>query len=254
MKTLSSSGSDIQSSLKAAKTCLQVSHNTANQIFGGIKALTIYLAVILSLALVCTTIYTVKVLPQFDAMFDSMGAELPLFTQTVLGISEFLTLWWWLLFPLVFFMIYQLFKLGNNIAALEPTGMSLRFIPGGYKLTRLHFKYLLVNYTYILITGGMKSREAFYSALKLIEDKPTDESLKNVQKNGFMEDICVAEELDTLGPEIEHAFHNVEHEYMDVLGKIREKVMLTLQITVAAVVGAIVVAMYLPIFQMGHVV
>jgi hypothetical protein len=151
-------------------------------------------------------------------------------------------------------MVYQLFKLGNKIATLEPTGTGLKLVPGAYRLTRLHFKYLIVNYTHILISGGMKSTDAFFNALRLIEDKPLDSSLKKVERNGLFKDILIAKELDTLGPEIEHAFNSIEYEYFGELGRFREKIMLALQLTVAVIVGALVIAMYLPIFQLGQVV
>jgi len=59
------------------------------------KALTYPIAV-LCVALICTGILLVKVVPQFAETFSGFGAELPAFTLFVLGISESLQKTWYI--------------------------------------------------------------------------------------------------------------------------------------------------------------
>ena len=58
------------------------------------KALTYPTAVIL-VGIIVSAILLVKVVPQFESVFNGFGAELPAFTQFVIGLSEFAQEWWW---------------------------------------------------------------------------------------------------------------------------------------------------------------
>ena len=57
------------------------------------KAMT-YPAAVLVVAFVVSGILLIKVVPQFEVVFQGFGAELPAFTQFVIGISEFTQQWW----------------------------------------------------------------------------------------------------------------------------------------------------------------
>jgi type IV pilus assembly protein PilC len=53
----------------------------------------VYPAIVLVMAVVTSVVLTVFVLPRFETFFDSLDAELPLATQILLSISEFLGNW-----------------------------------------------------------------------------------------------------------------------------------------------------------------
>jgi type IV pilus assembly protein PilC len=57
------------------------------------KAMNYPIAVVV-VAVIVTAILLIKVVPQFQDVFSSFGAELPAFTQFVIGISELLQEWW----------------------------------------------------------------------------------------------------------------------------------------------------------------
>src|SRR5690606_27091556 len=57
------------------------------------KAMTYPIAVIV-VAVVVTGILLIYVVPQFEQVFAGFGAELPAFTQMVIGLSEFVQAWW----------------------------------------------------------------------------------------------------------------------------------------------------------------
>lgn len=57
------------------------------------KAMTYPIAVVI-VALVVSAILLIKVVPQFQSVFANFGAELPAFTQMVIGLSETLQEWW----------------------------------------------------------------------------------------------------------------------------------------------------------------
>lgn len=59
-----------------------------------IKSAMNYPISVLVIAGIVTVILLIKVIPQFESMFSSFGGELPAFTQMVVGASEFMQAWW----------------------------------------------------------------------------------------------------------------------------------------------------------------
>jgi type IV pilus assembly protein PilC len=62
-----------------------------------VKGAMIYPVVILCVAGICVIVLLWKVIPVFSSMFDSVGMELPLPTKVVIALSHFLTTFWWAL-------------------------------------------------------------------------------------------------------------------------------------------------------------
>jgi type IV pilus assembly protein PilC len=62
-----------------------------------VKGAMIYPTVILCVAALCVVVLLWRVIPVFSAMFASVGMELPLPTQVVIGLSTFLNQYWWML-------------------------------------------------------------------------------------------------------------------------------------------------------------
>src|SRR5688572_24515696 len=62
-----------------------------------VKGAMTYPAVIMSVAGLAIVVLLVKVIPVFKDMFGSVGMELPLATRIVIGMSAFLTSYWWAL-------------------------------------------------------------------------------------------------------------------------------------------------------------
>lgn len=60
------------------------------------KAMT-YPAAVVLVAAVVTGILLVKVVPQFESVFSGFGAQLPAFTVMVIGLSEIMQQWWWVM-------------------------------------------------------------------------------------------------------------------------------------------------------------
>src|SRR5215467_13611126 len=60
-----------------------------------IKSAMVYPAVVLTVALGATCFMLIFIIPTFAKMFSDFGGELPLPTKIVLGLSHFLTSFWW---------------------------------------------------------------------------------------------------------------------------------------------------------------
>ncbi|RMU18125.1 type II secretion system F family protein, partial [Pseudomonas savastanoi] len=72
------------------------------------KAMT-YPAAVLIVAVIVSGILLIKVVPQFQSVFAGFGAELPMFTLMVIGLSEVIQQWW-IAIVVAFFASFFLFK------------------------------------------------------------------------------------------------------------------------------------------------
>ena len=66
-----------------------------------VKAAMIYPISVISIAMLVVYIILWKVIPVFGALFTSLGAELPLPTRIVVALSKFISRFWWLIVGLV---------------------------------------------------------------------------------------------------------------------------------------------------------
>lgn len=64
---------------------------------GKIKKAMFYPIAVLAVALIVSAVLLVFVVPQFEEVFKGFGAELPVFTQMIVSLSDFMISWWWLM-------------------------------------------------------------------------------------------------------------------------------------------------------------
>lgn len=64
---------------------------------GKIKKALFYPAMTIAVALIVSAVLLVFVVPQFEQVFSSFGADLPIFTQMIVAASRFMVSWWWLI-------------------------------------------------------------------------------------------------------------------------------------------------------------
>ncbi len=69
----------------------------ADALMRKVKGAMIYPAVISGVAVICVTVLLWKVIPVFEGMFASVNLELPLPTRVVVGLSRFVNGYWWAL-------------------------------------------------------------------------------------------------------------------------------------------------------------
>lgn len=60
-----------------------------------------YPAAVIVVAIVVTAILLIYVVPQFEALFQGFGADLPVFTRMVVDLSDFVQSWWWLILAIM---------------------------------------------------------------------------------------------------------------------------------------------------------
>jgi len=71
-----------------------------------VKSAMIYPAVIMSVAAIAITVLLIFVIPVFQNMFASVNMELPLPTRVVIGMSEFLIGYWWAIIGVIGALVF----------------------------------------------------------------------------------------------------------------------------------------------------
>lgn len=85
-----------------------------NALMKKVKATLSYPAVLLIVIIAVVIFLMVSIVPQFMTSFESFGAELPVITQFVIGMSDFITHAWYVLLPIFGIGILILFFLFKN--------------------------------------------------------------------------------------------------------------------------------------------
>lgn len=92
--------------LEKLASFIEKEHNTSSKI----KSALVYPVTVLIIAFFATFILMWKVVPQFVNTFVNMGIELPFTTRMVMGISDFVAEYWYivLMLPILLFILFQM--------------------------------------------------------------------------------------------------------------------------------------------------
>jgi type IV pilus assembly protein PilC len=237
------------------------------------KALKYPIAVIV-VAIIVTIILLVKVVPVFADLFNSFGAELPAFTQMVVNMSEWMQKWWWLL----------LFSIAGAVVGFSEA--KKRSKPFNDFLDRITLKLpIFGNIAYQAVvarfsrtlsttfaagvplidaldsTAGATNNVVFYNATQKIKgDVATGQQLQfsmrstNLFPSMAIQMVGIGEESGSLEEMLDKVATYYENEVdnaVDGLTSLMEPMIMAI---LGVLVGGLVIAMYLPIFQMGSVV
>ena len=234
------------------------------------KAMTYPLAVLL-VAVIVSAILLLKVVPQFEVMFQGFGAELPALTRGVIGLAEFLRHSGWLL-------------LGGLLAAALGVHQTQRRSPRfrDWLQTRwldlpvvgpLLRKSAVARYARTLSTtfaagvpllealnsvAGATGNRVFKQAVLVIrQDVCSGMQLHVAMRNsGVFPNLAI--QMTAIGEEsgaLDDMLGNVASYYEDEVETLVDHLTSLLEPLIMAVlgviVGGLVIAMYLPIFQLG---
>jgi type IV pilus assembly protein PilC len=241
---------------------------------GKIKKAMFYPIMVVAVALVVSGILLVFVVPQFEDVFKSFGAELPAFTQMVVNLSRFMVSWWWLIL---------LFVVAAIMAFIAAKKRSLAF---QHFLDRLVLRVPVIGQIMhnssiarfartlgVTFRAGVPLVEAldtvagatgnivYEGAVKRIRDDvavgyPVNVAMKQVNLFPHMviQMTAIGEEagaLDTMLFKVAEFYEQEVNNAVDALSSLLEPMIM---VFLGVVVGGMVVAMYLPIFKLASVV
>ena len=233
-----------------------------------------YPITVIIVALIVTIILMVKVVPVFQGLFGSFGAELPAFTQMVVNMSNWTQKYWFVL----------LLGIGIAITAfMEAKKRSKKFRDALDRIALklpifgdLVYKSIIARFSRTLSTtfaagvplidalestAGATNNVVFETAvLKIRDDVATGQQLQfamrmaNVFPSMAIQMVAIGEEsgsLDAMLDKVATHFENEVDNAVDGLTSMMEPLIMAI---LGVLVGGLVIAMYLPIFQMGSVV
>jgi type IV pilus assembly protein PilC len=237
------------------------------------KAMTYPIAVLV-VAMVVTVILLVKVVPQFEELFNGFGAELPAFTQFVIGISEWMQEWWFICVAIIALIIYA-FKEAKRRSPRFADKVDAYMLKMPIVGTILE-KSAIARFGRVLSTtfaagvplvdalnsvAGATGNAIFRDAvLKIRDDVSSGTQLQfSMKQTGVfpsmaVQMVAIGEEsgaLDTMLDKVATYFEEEVDNLVDNLASLMEPMIMSV---LGVLVGGLIVAMYLPIFQMGQAV
>ncbi|WP_024618759.1 type II secretion system F family protein [Pseudomonas kilonensis] len=237
------------------------------------KAMTYPTAVIL-VAAVVTGILLVKVVPQFESVFAGFGAQLPAFTLMVIGLSEFMQQWWWIVLGgLVGAFFGVKYALRRSERFRDWRDKWLLKLP---LIGTLLYKSAVARYARTLSTtfaAGVPLVEALDSVsgatgnvvfkravLRIKQDVSTGMQLNfSMRASGIFPNLAIqmtaiGEESGALDDMLDKVASFYEAEVDNLVDNLTSLMEPFIMVVLGVVVGGLVVAMYLPIFQLGSAI
>jgi type IV pilus assembly protein PilC len=234
-----------------------------------VKSAMIYPVAVISIACIVIAIILWKVIPVFAALFKGLGAELPMPTQIVIWLSNFIADFWWLITIVIVGTIYALRRyhetykgkrvLDGIVLKMPILGMLMR------KIAVARFCRTLSTLTAsgVPILDGLQItartsgnaivEDAIMATRKSVEEgKTISEPLADtdVFPSMVVQMIAVGEQtgaLDTMLSKIADFYEEEVDTAVAGLMKLLEPVLIAF---LGVAIGGIVIAMYMPMFTL----
>lgn len=237
------------------------------------KAMTYPIAVIV-VAIIVTGILLVKVVPQFAETFSSFGADLPAFTLFVLGLSDLAQAYWLqaLVGIIVAIFVFRKLKQSNKSFAVFLDKLILR-VP---IIGQIVYQSIIARFARTLSTtfaagvplidaldsvAGATGNAIYETATLKVRDEVSTGTQLNValrQTKMFpsmlLQMTTIGEEsgsLDEMLDKVATYYEEAVDNSVDSLTSLLEPMIMSV---LGILVGGLMIAMYLPIFQLGQVV
>ena len=239
-----------------------------------IKGALMYPCAIIAIAFIVTAVIMIWVVPAFKSVFSSFGANLPAPTLIVMGISDFVVKWWYIIFGSIFGALYFFFQSWRRSLKMQQfMDRVLLRLPVFGEVIR---KATIARWTRTLATmfaagvplvealdsvGGASGNNVYLEATKKIQTEvSTGTSLTvamqnaNVFPNMVTQMVSIGEEsgaLDGMLGKVADFYEEEVDEAVKTLSSLMEPMIM---VVLGVLIGGLVIAMYLPIFKLGSVV
>lgn len=238
---------------------------------GKIKKALFYPATVIVVAILVSAILLIFVVPQFEQTFASFGAELPAFTQMIVGASRFMVNWWWAILSITVAALFGfIFAYKRSEAMQHSMDRMLLKIP---VIGQIMHNAAIARFARTLATtfkAGVPLVEALESVAgatgNTVYERATlrirDDVAVGYQMNMAMKQVnlfphmviqmtSIGEEagaLDTMLFKVADFYEEEVNNAVDALSSLIEPLIM---IFIGIVVGGMVIGMYLPIFKIA---
>lgn len=236
-----------------------------------IKKAMIYPAAIMTVALGVSLILLIFVVPQFQKMFSSFGAQLPWFTRMVVNLSDFLRSYWWLILMGV---VAGVFGLRRYLSESEEAQLALdKAALRLYIIGDVTQKGTIARFARTLATtleAGMPIVESMKSMALIMGNRIYSKAVLDICNdvvngkqlsvaiestglfpNMAVQMISVGEASGSLSEMLNKVADYYEEEVNVIVDNLSSLLEPIIMVVLGVIVGTFVVAMYLPIFKIG---
>ncbi len=237
------------------------------------KALS-YPTIVLVVSFAITILLLLKVVPQFQNMFDNFGGKLPAFTQMVVDLSHFVQNYWAMIMAVIFMVGYGFLYLKRNSKIFnQKLDLFLLKIPVFGKIIK---NAAISRYTRTLATtfksgvslvegleyaAGASGNYKYYEGIMRIkEDVTTGQQLNFAMQNSALfppmvsQMTAIGEESGSLEDMLFKSANLFEDEVDNSIDGLTSLMEPLIMVVLGVIIGGLLIAMYLPIFSMGSVV
>jgi len=241
---------------------------------GKIKKAMFYPAAVIAVAILVSAILLIFVIPQFEQVFQNFGADLPAFTQMLVGASRFMVSYWWMVLLIAIGSVVGLAMLYKRSDKFQHfIGRASLKVPVVGNILRQSAIARFARTLGVTFRAGVPLVEALDSvsnatgsivyndAVKRIrEDVSVGHQLQlamrqtNLFPNMVVQMVSIGEEagaLDKMLFKIAEFYEQEVNNAVDALSSLLEPFIMVI---IGALVGSMVIGMYLPIFKLAAVV
>ncbi|MGE8246913.1 MAG: type II secretion system F family protein [Stenotrophomonas maltophilia] len=241
---------------------------------GKIKKALFYPAMIVAVAIIVSAILLLFVVPQFEEVFSSFGAELPAFTQIIVSASRFMVSYWWALLGVVLVSIFGFIYAYKRSPKMQHTMdrwilkvpvigqiMNNSAIARFARTTAVTFKAGVPLVEALGIVAGATGNKVYEEGVLRMRDDvsvgyPVNMAMKqiNLFPHMVVQMTAIGEEagaLDTMLFKVAEYYEQEVNNAVDALSSLMEPMIM---VFIGTLVGGMVIGMYLPIFKLGAVV
>ncbi len=238
-----------------------------------VKKALIYPCAIVVVAMVVSFILLFFVMPQFQSIFSSYGAKLPVFTRMVLGLSNFLRAWWYIIFTVLGFGIYTFYY---SLKHSEPFAYKFdKFILRVPVVGQVVQKGIIARFASTLaitLDAGLPIIESMRAMSPIMDNRVYSHAIDSlttdiasghtlstsladtkVFPNIMVQMTAVGEASGTLSKMLENVANFYEQEVNNVVDNLSALLEPIILVILGLIIGSFVIAMYLPIFNLGSV-
>jgi type IV pilus assembly protein PilC len=237
------------------------------------KAMTYPIAVLVIAAIV-TSVLLIFVVPVFQDIFASFGAELPAFTLFVVGISDFMVAYWYIILAAIFTFIFLFKRAHRNSSKLrDQVDKRILKLP---VIGNLLEKAAVARYARTLSTtfaagvplidalesaAGAAGNAVFREAILEVRAEVTSGMQMNLAMRNcsifpdmVIQMVAIGEESGSVDEMLSKVANVYEAEVDNAVDNLTALLEPMIMAVLGVVIGGLIIAMYLPIFQIGMVV
>lgn len=239
------------------------------QIKRKVKSAFVYPKIVMGLCVAVVIFMVTFIVPKFMVIYNEMRVTLPLPTRIVVGMSKFVPKYWWVMLLVAgsIYFAYRQFKASKSGRyMIDKAGL---YMPVFGSLGKKMVVSRFIKVLSALTTSGVPIMNALDIARQVANNSVMDEVVVSIQDSvnagGGIRDpiskstifppmvvqmVGLGEEVGSMGESLDKSSRFLDREIDDHVKRLIVKIEPATTVIIAAVVGLILMAIYLPMFDM----